>query len=96
MEFMLNDLFHLTDVEIANSKIELNMTAGRNAEKFIDRWLRSDETTKGKRHYRLFILAVVWRKKELSSRTNSLQLHSAFLGRVAFYFCGQNSRDQTS
>ena len=46
MEFMMNDLFHLTDVEIANCKIELNMTAGRNAEKFIDRWLRSDETTK--------------------------------------------------
>lgn len=46
MEIMLNDLLNLTEAEIANSRIELNMTAGARAEKFIDRWLKADDADK--------------------------------------------------
>lgn len=46
MDLMLNDLLHLTNEEIANSRIELNMTAGAGAERFVDRWLKSDEAAK--------------------------------------------------
>lgn len=34
MDLMLNDILNLTPDEISNSKIELNMTAGRGAESF--------------------------------------------------------------
>lgn len=46
MELMLNDLFHLSETEIMNSRIELNMTAGAGAERFVDRWLASDDSAK--------------------------------------------------
>ena len=42
MDLMLNDLLQLTDDEIANSRIELNMPAGR----FVDRWLKSEDSAK--------------------------------------------------
>ncbi len=40
MDIKLNTLFHLSDQEIANSKIEFNMKAGPGGESFLDRWLR--------------------------------------------------------
>ena len=46
MDLMLNDLLQLTDDEIANSRIELNMTAGAGEERFVDRWLRSEDSAK--------------------------------------------------
>lgn len=45
-EILLNDLLHLTQEQIANSKIELNMQAGRVGEWFIDRWLQLPQTDK--------------------------------------------------
>ena len=39
---LLNDIFKLNADEINNSKIELNMTAGRGGETFIERWLNSE------------------------------------------------------
>ncbi len=36
---MLNDVLNLNSEEIKNSKIELNMNAGRDGEAFLDRWL---------------------------------------------------------
>ena len=39
MAIKLNDILHLTGKQIANSRIELNMTAGRYGEAFISRWL---------------------------------------------------------
>lgn len=39
MDIKLNDILHLTQEQINNSKIELNMTAGRYGDAFIDRWL---------------------------------------------------------
>lgn len=46
MTIALNKIFNLTDTEIKNSKIELNMKAGRDGESFLDRWLRRSETEK--------------------------------------------------
>lgn len=40
MDILLNDIFQLNEQEIQRSKIELNMTAGRGNESFLDRWLR--------------------------------------------------------
>ena len=40
MSIMLNDVLHLTIEQIANSRIELNMTVGRYGESYIDRWLQ--------------------------------------------------------
>ena len=39
MAIKLNDILHLTEEQIENSRIELNMTAGRYGEAFISRWL---------------------------------------------------------
>jgi len=39
MPIMLNDILHLGGKEIDNSRIELNMTAGRYGKAYIDRWL---------------------------------------------------------
>ena len=39
MSIKLNDILHLTKEQIDNSRIELNMTAGRYGEAFISRWL---------------------------------------------------------
>lgn len=38
----LNDILHLSDEEINNSKIELNMVEGKNGEAYIDKWLSLD------------------------------------------------------
>ncbi len=46
MDLMLNDLLNLSEKEIENSRIELNMTAGAGAGKFVDRWLKSDTNAK--------------------------------------------------
>lgn len=46
MNLMLNDILNLTDDEILNSKIELNMQAGIGGEPIIDRWLRCTEEEK--------------------------------------------------
>ncbi len=40
----LNDILHLTEEEIDNSRIELNMTAGNGGESFLDRWLSTEES----------------------------------------------------
>lgn len=40
MAIKLNDILHLTEEEISNSRIELNMIAGQGGEAFMDRWLR--------------------------------------------------------
>ena len=46
MQLMLNDILHLDSNAIKNSKIELNMTAGRGGESFLDRWLKHDDKDK--------------------------------------------------
>ena len=44
MEIKLNSILGLTEEEIANSKIELNMNPGSGGEPFLERWLTySDE-----------------------------------------------------
>ena len=39
MELLLNDVLHLTQEEISNSKIEFNMRAGTGGQPILDRWL---------------------------------------------------------
>ena len=46
MELLLNNLLHLSNDEIENSKIELNMKAGVGGSSFIDLWLKNSETDK--------------------------------------------------
>ena len=46
MTIALNKIFNLTETEIKNSKIELNMKAGKDGESFLDRWLRRSEIEK--------------------------------------------------
>lgn len=46
MEILLNDILQLSDDEINNGKIELNMRAGVNGVSFIDSWLSCDEKDK--------------------------------------------------
>lgn len=46
MDIMLNDIFKLTEDELNNSKIELNMTDGSGAIPLIDKWLSFDYDTK--------------------------------------------------
>lgn len=46
MDLFLNDLFHLDTEEISNSKIELNMKAGKGGVSFLDRWLEHTEEEK--------------------------------------------------
>ena len=49
MPIMFNDLMHLSPEEIANSKVEFNIRAGKKGEYFIERWLRhnNDEIIDG-------------------------------------------------
>ena len=42
-QITLNDIFQLNEEEIKNSKIELNMQAGRGGEPFIERWLNCEK-----------------------------------------------------
>lgn len=46
MDLKLNDILHLTDEEIRNSKIELNISAGKYGDSYIDVWLGLDEEAK--------------------------------------------------
>lgn len=46
MRIPLNSILNLTDEQVANSKIELNMAAGKRGEPFIDRWLDRPESEK--------------------------------------------------
>ena len=46
MDLLLNDVLHLTQEEIGNSKIELNMKAGRGGQSYLDRWLKHSEEEK--------------------------------------------------
>lgn len=43
MDLKLNDILNLSQDELKNSKIELNMTAGSGAESFMIRWLKTDK-----------------------------------------------------
>lgn len=42
----LNDILGLSEDEISNSKIELNMQAGVGGESYIDLWLYCSDTDK--------------------------------------------------
>ena len=46
MDLLLNDVLHLTQEEIGNSKIEFNMQAGSGGQPFLDRWLKHSEEEK--------------------------------------------------
>ena len=46
MELMLNDILKLRKEQIANSKMELNMKAGKDGESYIDIWLRHADQEK--------------------------------------------------
>ena len=46
MDLLLNDVLHLTQEEIENSKIEFNMQAGNGGKPFIDIWLKHSEQEK--------------------------------------------------
>ena len=46
MDLLLNDVLHLSDDDIENSKIEFNMQAGSGGQPFIDRWLKHTEEEK--------------------------------------------------
>lgn len=46
MSILLNEVLHLTEEEISNSKIELNMTVGKKGGPFIDQWLNHSESEK--------------------------------------------------
>lgn len=45
-EIKLNDILHLSEEEIENSKIELNMSEGRDGIQYIDKWLSLNEKEK--------------------------------------------------
>lgn len=46
MDLFLNDILHLSQEEISNSKIESNMQAGSGGQPFLDRWLKHTEEEK--------------------------------------------------
>ena len=46
-DILLNDLFHLTDKEINNGKISLNISSGKGAPLCLDRWLKDGSTSDG-------------------------------------------------
>ena len=48
-QLQLNDLLHFTPEEIDNCKIELNMTAGKGGESYLNLWLEHDEKEKTSR-----------------------------------------------
>lgn len=48
MDIKLNSILGLTEEEIANSKIELNMSAGSGGESFLDIWLPHSDEDKAK------------------------------------------------
>lgn len=46
MDLFLNDILHLSQEEINNSKIEFNMQAGSGGQPFLDRWLKHSDDEK--------------------------------------------------
>ena len=46
MDLLLNDILHLSQKEIDNSKIEFNMKAGSAGQAFLDIWLKHSEEEK--------------------------------------------------
>ena len=46
MDLKLNDIFNLSEQEIKNSKIELNISKGKKGASYIDLWLALDEESK--------------------------------------------------
>lgn len=46
MDLLLNDVLHLSQEEINNSKIELNMQEGQGGQDFLDKWLKHPEKEK--------------------------------------------------
>lgn len=42
MDIKLDDILQLKDDELNSSRIELNITAGRGGEWFLDRWLATE------------------------------------------------------
>lgn len=46
MDVLLNSILNLSKEEIENTKIEINDTAGPGGERYIDKWLSLDETSK--------------------------------------------------
>lgn len=46
MELLLNDVLHLSQEEISNSKIEFNMNEGSGGQAYIDKWLKHSESDK--------------------------------------------------
>lgn len=46
MDLKLNSIFNLSEEEIKNSKIELNISEGKNGSQYIDVWLSLDEEAK--------------------------------------------------
>lgn len=66
----LNDILHLSEEEMKNSKIELNMSEGRNGIQYIDKWLSLSDK-KNKWYNRLLILAKIWFSKQFSYWTKS-------------------------
>ena len=74
MDLILNDVLHLTQEEIGNSKIEFNMQAGSGGQPFLDRWLKhTEEEKKDWNLQRLFLLGLVWKTKKLLSGAVGIQ-----------------------
>ena len=74
MDLKLNDVLHLTQEEIGNSKIEFNMQAGSGGQPFLDRWLKhTEEEKKDWNLQRLFLLGLVWKTKKLPSGAVGIQ-----------------------
>lgn len=46
MELLLNNIFHLSESEINNSRIELNMREGSGGIFYIDKWLSLEQSVK--------------------------------------------------
>ena len=46
MDLLLNDILHLSQKEIDNSKIEFNMKVGSAGQAFLDIWLKHSEEEK--------------------------------------------------
>ena len=46
LQIYLNDIFNLSEKDIKNSKIELNMTAGKGGVPFLEKWLKASTNEK--------------------------------------------------
>lgn len=66
MDLKLNDVLHLTQKEIGNSKIEFNMQAGSGGQPFLDRWLKHTEEEKRLELAAIVLIGVGMENKETS------------------------------